>query len=161
MERCNSIYCVQTRRVSSHRTLLISGYTSAIHSPSGSDGVGACRSEIRLPPLPPAPLGSGRHRRPGPHLCSRNSIASPPDLQSVTQHLKTRKPLVGLGLGYRPPRAEEPGSWTRTTTLWPLRNSKFGPRSESIHWLRVPYARETQEIQKELVGLRIGNFQLN
>lgn len=69
MEGCKSIYCVQRRPVSSCHTLLISGYTSAVHSPFGSDSFSALQSEGRLLPLPLMSLVvKGATANPGPHL---------------------------------------------------------------------------------------------
>lgn len=42
---CSSIYCVQTRPVSSCHTLLISGYTSGIQNSFGSDSLSAWQSQ--------------------------------------------------------------------------------------------------------------------
>lgn len=69
MDGWESIYSVQRRPVSSCRTLLISGYTSAVRSPFRSDAVGAAQSEGSLPPLPPGSLVvKGATANPGPHL---------------------------------------------------------------------------------------------
>lgn len=69
MEGCKTIYCVQRRPVSSCHTLLISGYTSAVHSPFGSDSFSALQSEGRLLPLPLMSLVvKGATTNPGPHL---------------------------------------------------------------------------------------------
>lgn len=82
MEGCKSIYCVQRRPVSSCHTLLISGYTSAVHSPFGSDSFSALQSEGRLLPLPLMSLVvKGATANPGPHLsdetCDKLRTASP------------------------------------------------------------------------------------
>lgn len=88
MERCNSIYCVQTRPVSSRRTLLISGYTSATHVSFRSDSFGACQSEGRLPPLPLVSLVViGGAANLGPHLSDKTYCWVPqPGTSNWEQH---------------------------------------------------------------------------
>ncbi len=66
MERCNSIYCVQTRPVSSCHTLLISRYTSAIHGPFRSDSFSAWQSRGQAAAAATGvPRGRGRRLKSG------------------------------------------------------------------------------------------------